>query len=225
MGSLRLATAGALALVTACASRQRFVPASQLERASGDPSAAVVNQSGLTVVADADEWDAYPASLPALMTPVYVRIMNDSDHEIAIRYQDFHLATESGGRLAPLPPLASDRVNRAAVLPQLDARGFHWAPYYRDLFGEDLDYWTGGFAFDPYYYDRYSRWRSDLPTTPMVERALPEGVLEAGGFVAGFLYFPKANATRGVTLEVDLAPPEGSPRIADITIPFLAVPG
>lgn len=225
MSAARLVTLGVLGALTACAAPQRFVPASQMERASGDPSAAVVNRSGLTVVADADEWDAYPVSLPAIMTPVYVRIMNDSDREIAIRYKDFHLVTDTGRRLLPLPPLAAEGRNRAASLPQLDARGFHWAPYYRDLFGDDLDYWTGGFAFDPYYYDNYSRWRSDLPTTPMVERALPEGVLEPGGFVAGYLYFPRPGPAREVTLRVDLTPPEGSPEVAEIEIPFHAVSG
>lgn len=222
MWTLRLVTA-ALALA-GCAGPQRFIPAVEVERASGDPSAAVVNRSGVTVVADADEWDAYPPDLQRVMTPVYVRIMNDGDREVAVRYQDFRLVTDRGRELTPVPPLASDRLGRVAVLPQPEARGFRWAPYYRDLFGDDMDYWTGGFAFDPYYYDRYSTWRSDLPTTPMVERALPEGVLEPGGWVTGYLYFPKVeNGARRVTLHVELASPEGEAEVASIAIPFLGV--
>ncbi len=226
MWARRLSVSSVLALVLAlgCAAPQRFVPASQVERASGDPTAAVVNRAGLTVVANADDWDGYPSNLPALMTPVYVRILNDSDRPIAIRYQDFHLATDAGRRLTPVPPLGSDRINRVAVLPQVQARGFHWAPYYRDLFGEDLDYWTGAFAFDPGFYDRYLEWRPDLPTAPMVEGALPEGVLEPGGTIAGYLYFPQAGNVCRVTLEVDLAAPGGGHRVADIAIPFLALP-
>lgn len=213
-------------VVSGCASAQRFVPASSVERAAGDASAAVVDRGGVTIVADAEAWNADPVHLPRVMTPMYVRIRNDSDREIAIRYQDFRLESDLGRTLSPMPPIAIDRAGplRTAVGPVPSSQGFRLAPYYRDLFGEDTDYWTGGFLFDPYYYDRYAEWQPALPTEAMVERALPEGVLEPGGWVAGFVYFDRVeDDARRVTLHVAVDLPQGEERVATIEIPFVGV--
>lgn len=211
-----------------CASAQRFVPASGVPRSAGDPSAALVAGGGITIVADAEAWEAAPATLRALMTPILVRIRNDSDRAIGVRYQDFRLETELGRTLQPIPPLALDRARplRTGAVPDPAGRGFRFAPYYRDLFGDGIDYWTGGFAFDPYYYDRYATWRPALPTPAMVARALPEGVLEPGGWVEGFVYFERVEPeARRVTLHVVLDLPQGEERVATIDIPFIDAAG
>ncbi len=211
-----------------CAGSQRFLPASSVRRAAGDPGAAVVDHAGVTLVADAAAWDASPPDLERLMTPIWVRIRNDSDREIGVRYQDFRLDTSLGRTLRPIPPIAIDRARplRSAAAPAPRGQRFRLAPYYRDVLGEDTDYWTGGFIFDPYYYDRYAAWRPELPTEPMVERALPEGVIEPGGWVDGFLYFDAIEPeARSVTLHVDVELPQGEERVATMDVPFVGVAG
>jgi hypothetical protein len=85
-----------------------------------------------------------------------------------------------------------------------------------------MDYWTGGFAFDPYFYDRYERWRPSFPTDVMVERAPPEGVLNAGGWVSGFLYFDRVDPeAERLTLHADVDLPRGDERITTIELAFV----
>ncbi len=211
------------ACALACAGGHRLVPAPGVTRSSVRPGAAVADRGGVTLVADADAWRGAPEELARLMTPIYVRVRNDSDREIAIRYHDFRLESDLGRTLSPLPPIALDRSGplRTGAAPVLEGSGFRFAPYYRDLFGDDTDYWTGGFAFDPYYYDRYGAWPPALPTSSMVERALPEGVVEAGGWVAGFLYFDAVEVeARAVTLRVHVDLPQREERVATIDIAF-----
>lgn len=206
-----------------CAGGQRLVPAAGVTRSSVDPGAAVVDRGGVTIAAHADAWRGVPDDLDRVMTPIYVRVRNDSDREIAIRYHDFRLESDLGRTLSPLPPIALDRSRplRTGAAPVLDGSRFRFAPYYRDLFGDDTDYWTGGFAFDPYYYDRYDAWPPALPSSSMVERALPEGVIEAGGWVAGFLYFDAVEVeARAVTLRVHIDLPQREERVATIAILF-----
>src|SRR5690606_21122103 len=148
-------------------------------------------------------------------TPIHVRILNQSDRPLAVRYQTFVLESDTGRELRPMPPIALDRSRpvRARRPPEPGARAFHFAPYYRGVFGEEVEYWTGGFAFDPYFYDGFASWRSSLPTETMIERALPEGVLASGGWVSGFLYFERVEPeARRLTLHVDLDLPQGEGR-------------
>jgi hypothetical protein len=251
-----LALAGALlaaaSMALGCTKTTRLRPASGVERAASSPTAAVVSRGGLRLIADTEAWDAYPEDLEQVMTPILVRLLNDSDREVALRYPSFRLVTGSGQELRPMPPVqvttrGEGRRNplsafgfaglRAPVWiapdgPRQRARGeregerhgaaFHFAPYYRDLWGDGPRYWEHGFDFDPYYYDRYGQWRADLPTEAMVRRALPEGVLEPGGWISGFLYFEKIAATR-VVLHADIELPLGEERVASMEIAFVDV--
>ena len=58
------------------------------------------------------------------------------------------------------------------------------APYYSAVYS------TMG-VYDPYYYDAYETYYADidLPTPEMLQHALPEGVVDPGGSVTGFIYF------------------------------------
>lgn len=213
-----------LCVVAGCTASKRFVPASGVERATGYPWAALARHAGVTVVADAEAAAAWPPSATHGVTAIHVRIRNDSDEPIAVRYLSFRLESDRGDERRPLPPIPMERARPAAsaLAPRPEADGFRYAPYYRDLLDDESVCWTGGLVLDPYFYDRYLAWREDLPTEPMVQRALPEGVLEPGGWVAGFLYFDAVDGdARRVTLRVDFDQPLGAERIATITIPFV----
>jgi hypothetical protein len=71
-------------------------------------------------------------------------------------------------------------------------RGFTPAPHYRTSHGRTF------FPRAPWNYDeytpRYNLWRYPLPTEDMLAKGIPEGVLDRGGTIAGFLYFAKIPA-------------------------------
>jgi hypothetical protein len=56
----------------------------------------------------------------------------------------------------------------------------------------------------------------------MLQRALPEGVVEPGGRVGGFLYFQRLEGPGPFTFSVDLVDAKTGERLGVITIPFVA---
>jgi len=69
--------------------------------------------------------------------------------------------------------------------PGFGYTAFELAPGYSDYYPSVRP------CADPYYYGYYyPRWRSiNLPTDGMLRRALPEGILNSGGRLDGYLYF------------------------------------
>jgi hypothetical protein len=60
-----------------------------------------------------------------------------------------------------------------------------------------------------------------LPTQDMVKRALPEGRLENGGTIAGFLYFQGvADRERQVILQAQLMDANTGEGLGELSIPF-----
>jgi hypothetical protein len=82
----------------------------------------------------------------------------------------------------------------------------------------------GPFDFDWDYYPTYYRvWGVHLPTRDMIRHAIPEGVLENGGRLSGFLYFPKVDRRHqeeGLKFSIDLVDASTQEHIGQITIPF-----
>ena len=85
-----------------------------------------------------------------------------------------------------------------------------------------LDAWPGVFAYDPLYYDSiYSRWPERLPTQDMISEALPEGVVQDGGSVSGFVYFQSVTGRESVEqFEMNLVDASGGQTFGVIAIPF-----
>jgi hypothetical protein len=87
--------------------------------------------------------------------------------------------------------------------------GYHVHPGARGWYGPGWLYWGLPFVQPPWYATWVYPWGpanypSDRPSADVVESALPEGVLEAGGHVNGFLYFKKAtDRTRQLVLSWD----------------------
>ena len=106
--------------------------------------------------------------------------------------------------------------------PRFHHHGFYVAPYYRKVYPSVHSY-ARPFAHDPHYHAHYySYWRTvDLPTTRMRELALPEGVVEPGGSVSGWMYFERVDPDdRSATFRMDLVDAESAREIGMITIPF-----
>jgi hypothetical protein len=93
--------------------------------------------------------------------------------------------------------------------------GWGWSPY---SYGP----YAGGPWYGPYapYYWSYP-YEVPLPTEDMLTRALPEGVLEPGGTLDGFLYFQGViRRENAVSLQVQLVDAKTNENIGTLDIPF-----
>ena len=180
--------------VTGCATLPVLVaehPVQKNEKARGPEAAETV--SGVSVFAEGSLWKENP-QVRAKVTPLKVRIINEHDADLCVRYRDFSLLSPSGKRYSAIPPLdikgSIDQLR--TIEPLFYHRSFYLSPYY-SRFYPSFPMYGRSFYYDPFYYDYYfSYWEKiDLPTDRMLNLALPEGALGKGGEVAGFLYFEK----------------------------------
>jgi len=200
---------------------------------------ALVDEQGVQIRVDADAWDGFPQDLRTV-EPLKVTIVNKSSHPLRVRYEDFKLVPERGGpTISALPPLRLEGREYARgptfvppgvgvggsgyLSPRFDYYGFHVAPGY-GFYYPDIDVWGGPFAYDPLFYDTYSTyWPVNLPSKDMLDRALPEGVIQPGGHVTGFIYFqdlPKG--TNPMNLQANLVDAKTEKAFGRLDIPFIA---
>lgn len=124
-------------------------------------------------------------------------------------------------------PYIDDRF-AAINQPAFRASRFSVAAHYGRLY-PTYTVWDGGrFYFSPYYYrNHYPYWgrvRVDLPTPDMLRRVVPEGTLEVGGEIEGFLYFENIHdipAGTRVTLHADLSNAANGAPFATAQLPFI----
>lgn len=244
MKKLRFASASAcvLALVlAACADRPALKPAPGAEIVPDGGNAARADVAGVSLVATAGAWDG-GVDIAEAVTPLKVTIDNDSGKSLRIRYSDFGLVTETGTRYAALPPYSvrgsvTEPVVAGSYRPIYAVgfryRGFLVAPHYRILY-PTLAPHRHRFPYDPFYYSHYypywdaARVRVELPTPEMLRKAVPEGVLEAGGELEGFLYFeemPERLAGTQINFHLELVDAVDGERFATLHIPFVASDG
>lgn len=223
----RLALNAALAaLCVGCASQQ-LRPAPEAQLVPNEPDVALAQSDGVRMTVDADAWSAYPRGLEKTITPIKVTIENRSDQPLRVRYNEIVLRTASGVELAALPPMdirgwATQRSDYPVYVPRFAYSGFYVAPWYYPYYA-NVHRWDHPWAFDRYYYDRYyPMWRVELPTREMRERAIPEGVIEPGGRVSGFLYFPPLpRDTERVTFAADLVNGRDGNGFGKLDVPFI----
>jgi hypothetical protein len=195
----RLAVAGAIAGSVACAP---FLDRRVAPPVTGRGTAAAA--AGVRIIVDANEWRG---SLVETLIPVLLTIDNGSERPLRVRYRDLWLATGGASR-AVLPVF-----DLAQKDPRVPSRysypwhAFHLAPHLIRFY---RGFWTDAWAFahDRQYYDARYRQLTALisPTREMMRRALPEGVLERGGYITGVLYFRKpAGPTTRVMDLIDAA--------------------
>jgi len=197
--------------------------------APGQPVAAVEDVAGIEVTASGRDWVGNP-EVTTYVTPIRLQIDNKGKVPLRVRYSEIAVITGSGLRHSALPPMEVTgtveqqvAVRTDVVHPGFYHRHFRVAPYYRDLY-PDLDYYPDTFAYDPYYNDYYYQyWQTvGLPTERMIELALPEGVVEPGGEVSGWVYVelidPKVESA---TFRMDLVNADTGRLFGEIKIPFL----
>ncbi len=226
--SMHIVLAALLASVGACATAPELLPASGHTSAIGRGSLAVESRSGVTVTADGSVWDSSPKKLPTEVTPLWVTLQNATGRSLRVQYDEFTLRGASGATYVALAPYAL-RASRSRPAFEVPDGGYfdkfqvaaYLAPFY-----PWLQVWDGPLPYGPSLYSVW--WRASLPTPGMLDRALPEGVLENGGTASGYLYFQKVRAREGeVTFLAGLQEPTGArqptPQPAWIDIPFRRV--
>lgn len=221
-----LAAAIALAL-GGCTATLQPAPGAQLANDGG--AAAVSRAQGVELIVEADDWSAFPRSLERKMTPMRATITNNSSHPLEIKYENFSLKSGAGVTYHPLPPLdikghVTQRSAYPVIAPRFVHRGFFISPYYDPYYTIGVVPWAYGWPSDPIYYQRYyPTWHIDLPTTAMLELAIPEGVVEPNGEVSGFLYFPELAADKGdrLTFSTKLVDAKTEDSFGRLGIPFV----
>jgi hypothetical protein len=212
-----------LAVITACGGPPRLQPSPGAQLAPGDPDAAVASAAGIDLTAWPDRWRGHPTNLALEVTPILVRIENNSTEPLELRFTHFNLDNPANVDFSPIPPFNIEETVSVPVRPaDFALSGFRVAPYLRGYY-PSLGYYGHPFFFDRVYYDRMSTaWVPvELPTADMVSMALPEGILDPGGVATGFVYFEDVSDDPAeVALEFDLVTPrtgmangmpEGSP--------------
>jgi len=160
-------------------------------------NAAIAMGGDVQLVARADAWQGMPPHLDSVLTPMLVTVTNDSAHAIRIDYQRLALVAPDGQRFAAIPP--HDVSGSVTVsLGELGYGPGYAPPYgYGDPYAPGPSFWDPPYWRHPYWSAPYPHWSTTrpvwgevrLPTVDMLRQALPDGVLEPGAMVTGFVYF------------------------------------
>jgi hypothetical protein len=197
--------------------------------ASADEAATVT----VDVVAESGAWPADEPIDQGLL-PIRVRIDNHTERALKLRYEDLALIGFSGDRYSALPIhnvlLAGTQPGKKAKdkitvkVPKFAQVSFRIAPSYAEIF-PNSEAFPSHFDQNREYTEYHrSRWDPALkPTVEMFSRLLPEGVLGAGGFVSGFLYFKEVDGwERGLRFELAVVPADSDEATATVNVPVTA---
>lgn len=211
--------------LSACAAQRGLAPAPGATPVPDEVFAATAASHGIQLTAETEAWTGEPPTFNRL-TPVLVTITNESDEPLRIRYEDFALVDERGAEYAALPPFDIEGVETRLrpVDPYYDYQAFYVAPHHARFYPHVARF-DGRFYFDHVRYGTYHTQllRFELPTDDMLDRALPEGVVDPHGKVRGFLYFEEIpEEVERVTLRNVLVDPDTGEGFATLEIPFVA---
>lgn len=203
---------------------------------------------GVVVIADTNP-DAGLEQDSDRVTPVKVTVINNSGKRLVLRYQDMLLVSGEEQTYGALPPYRlkltgankTAATNRAAKTnrtaqtnlsvagplpkighPQFTHSGFSivqpYAPIYPGLKVTPMPVQMD----ERYHVSFYAYWRQvGQPTPAMLQRALPEGVLEPGGQVSGFVYFERVPpGAEHVRLLVRLVTADDNAIVSRLSLPL-----
>ena len=211
----------------ACAGTPELQPAAGARGLRGVENAAVSCSNGVQVTAQVASWPN-DANADRMVTPLRIIVQNEAREPVLVRYADFTLET-SAGKQYPIPPLhVEDRranlefpTTASPVRANIVYKSFRVAPQYRMHYRGLVPY-DGPFDHDAGYYDaHYGYWGSTaLPTDEMISRALPEGVVDPGGYVAGYMYFQKVKSSARMVLHAALPGAKSGEVAGMVALPF-----
>ena len=205
-----------LFVLEACVHQKVLEPAVGVPVAPGRRDVAEAAMDGVTITATGDSWKGDPPGLGSLFTPVRVAIENHSGRALRVTYRDFSLSGASGFQYPAIRPIRARGTLSAPGATSAAAR-----PAYAEVYPAAED-WPGTLVYAPYEYHGFdASWPEHLPTQDMLSRALPEGLLQDGGKVSGFVYFRSVTQRESaVKLEMTLAEATDGQAFGHIAIPF-----
>jgi len=219
---MRLSPCLAAVTLLACIHQRELVPAPGAQTLPGQPRVAEETVEGVRVQVDSAAWRK--GQLYEVLSPVRVTIENGSGRALRIAYGEFTLGDPSGFRLAALPPYQAAVADAAAgsvsAPPGYVGSGFLVTPTSAHTYRGVLP-WHGPIPYDPVYYNRwYGPSPVSLPNKELLRQGLPEGVLEAGGRLSGFLYFKDQPKGTTLTFYASLVEAETGQAFGTVAIPF-----
>ncbi len=226
--------AATTSLALGCGSRQATLEPAPAANTVDDDK-VVSSAKDVQVVATTSAWEGN-SDIRDHVTPMKVKITNRSDKPVRLDYSRFHLHDRGGNSFAALPLYAIDgdvdtpvaSYADGVVEPDFFHQGFWVSPYYATTYPSVPAYSAldARYPYNGGYYERYYPYWGTLqvpmPTREMVRKALPEGVLDAGGTVEGYLYFEKIPADIDeVQFRAQLVDARTDEVFGNIDIPFL----
>jgi hypothetical protein len=230
----------------ACGVGPRLLPAEDAFKVPGLDHAAAAADNYIEVIAQTSRWPGNVRVTRAVQ-PVRVHIVNNSGRPVQLRYEHFRLVSDDGEEFPAIPALSIQDVTRAdgyaaPIEPRFKRSSFSVAPYHAYAY-TNVTVYQGPFARNAAHYETYGGLMASarLPTPLMQSWALPEGVLDSGGRVDGYLFFQRVPSDKtqvrleGVlhaapTADSGGVPPESSAllpgqldertRVASVSIPF-----
>src|SRR3569832_2001549 len=172
--TLALLVAG-LAAVIGCG-HGRLVPSDAAKLVYGTNAAAFVVADGLRCTAESTAWEGRPGELPPSVMPIKVRIRNDSDKPVRVRYEDFAQLGANGRRYRSLPLVPLQHGGTTALRPIYAASKFFVAPLLHDVY-PDLPVWANALPrYVPLYFLLYAMGGPSGPDRHVRREGLPEGM-------------------------------------------------
>jgi len=191
---------GLLMLAAACARGPALEPA-----APGGAAPIVQELPGLRVSVSAGGWEGRPRALPDHVLPFLVAVRNTGTAPITLARGDFLLLDDASRQYLPLPPtevavlVGGGSGSGVSVSPSIGIGGSTGGG--GSIFGGGLGISLGGGG--------YGRDVRDV-----IPRALPEGPVQPGAEIQGFLYFPRpAEPYEQLRLVVTPRDLPGQPRV------------
>lgn len=234
MGNRWVLISGCL-LAASCSVEPQLVSDADAERLEATRTAARAQTGGVKVFIEADAWRGRPVALSEVVTPVRISVENSSGRPLRIAYADFTLRGQkqyhalavlerdetplSMGSMAVVLTGTAE-AERPLIAPRFGSRGFFIAPFYQRQFPR-YEPWPRSLDRDPALSVERPRLRANLPSRDMVAEGVPEGVVESGGFVSGFVFFDRVEpGEKRVVFDLALTDPDTAERWGDVRIPF-----
>jgi hypothetical protein len=182
-------------LIAGCAWRH-LVPADSARRVDGRPDAALAEASGVRVSADPGAWDG-SMTVAQELTPVRLSIRNDSGRPISVPRLEIMLA----GSTRKLPALAPGKISARTVTAESSSKGAMTAGPAANQ-PEEIAMNRPGPVDRPQADNFQGAGHGELarnapsPKEVAVQEelqraALPEGAVQSGQELAGFVYFAR----------------------------------
>ena len=221
----------ALGLAAACGPKNKLEPAPAANQPGGMEHTARTATDNYSMKAQVDAW---PGDVGVLdhVTAVRLTFENTGQAPLRLTYGDLMLRASDGSVYRALSPYRVEGdiekrhvIGRPIGGPAFSATGYQIAPWYGGAYSSyGYGTWGGPMVYDPMLYDSSSAyWESiELPTDEMLSRALPEGVIDPGGRVDGFVYFEKIDGDpKRAMLQARITDAATERELEQATIPFV----